>query len=942
LDGGTGAKGGGGRRKSLAEEFVDKAYARGPLSRQVLATRLEATECKEYQVGSTLLSVRVAALSQRGYYPEALDKPNQDAHRIWPNFMGDASKHLFGVFDGHGSTGDKCSIYARDKIMTQLQRSLKIYDASTKEGYDEAASHAFLKVNTDLKHEPSINDRMSGTTAITVFIDGLTCHVSNVGDSRAILASRKRGVDGPLTVTPLSEDQTPFRADERERVKTYGARVMTMDQIEGKERIHENWGLNLGEELDNNGDPPRVWSPHGHFPGTAFTRSLGDQLAESLGVTAEPESITRTLKRTDKFIVVASDGVWEFITSSTVAGMVEAYPEPLEACRAVCAEAYRLWTQFEVRTDDITMINIHLDWAPDPAEVAAEKRRISMIESGVSGFHLHDARPVRRGMSHQKRQAVLGRKSSTSTASAETFDIEQHRVAKTAEEEAGIRAAVKANRLFAGLNAEQLRDVVSVVQPAEAAAGEAIIEQGGEGDFYYILSAGEADVFVRQTGHVLEGDGAHVFSYSALAGAAGAQPSFGELALMYGRPRAATVRARTACRLWRLGRLPFRAVLLKSAHRDAAVVLKTVKTLACLNGSQRQRLAEVLTEVAYADGAQIVKQGQVGDTFHLVKSGGAVCRLEKGGGEASDVLELKPNDFLGEAGLCGGGAQHAVTVVARGATVCLEVARKRFEEVLGPLDTIAALVEQRSPRPDEGGGGGEGEAPMTPRQEEGSGSGSGGGGGESGKAVFSPVQRRSSVICPPTSVEEQRREELAKALLAPGGAAGGSSDDGRRVRRDRIVLLGGGFDADCGRLTLCRHASKPDLLFMLKSVKKAAVVAAAAEAEVLHEKDLLLRYVATATDRPQAVAAEVLTATVRLADLLPPPPPPPGPDISTPWTEPSCHPCWAPSVTPPLCTRCSCAPGCALSRPRSSSGATPTGSSPPRRPSSTPPRWRWR
>lgn len=87
--------------------------------------------------------------------------------------------------------------------------------------------------------------------------------------------------DGRLVAKPMSSDQTPYRRDERERVKKFGARVLSMDQIEGLEPQHENWGdLNLGEDIDEGGDPPRVWSPNGDYPGTAFTRSLGDLLAE--------------------------------------------------------------------------------------------------------------------------------------------------------------------------------------------------------------------------------------------------------------------------------------------------------------------------------------------------------------------------------------------------------------------------------------------------------------------------------------------------------------------------------------------------------------------------------------------------------------------------------------------------------------------------------------
>lgn len=54
--------------------------------------------------------------------------------------------------------------------------------------------------------------------------------------------------------------------DERERVKKCGARILTVDQVEGFEPIHENWGLNLGDEIDENGDPPRIWHPYGQYP----------------------------------------------------------------------------------------------------------------------------------------------------------------------------------------------------------------------------------------------------------------------------------------------------------------------------------------------------------------------------------------------------------------------------------------------------------------------------------------------------------------------------------------------------------------------------------------------------------------------------------------------------------------------------------------------------
>jgi hypothetical protein len=145
--------------------------------------------------------------------------------------------------------------------------------------------------------EESFDDSLSGTTAITILLRAKTMFVSNVGDSRAIVISKVASTNSSnvrFEAKPLSSDQTPYRKDERERVKRYGARILTMEQIEGNEPVHENWGdLNLGDEIDEGGDPPRVWLPHSDYPGTAFTRSLGDMYAEECGVTAEPEILER-------------------------------------------------------------------------------------------------------------------------------------------------------------------------------------------------------------------------------------------------------------------------------------------------------------------------------------------------------------------------------------------------------------------------------------------------------------------------------------------------------------------------------------------------------------------------------------------------------------------------------------------------------------------------
>lgn len=238
----------------------------------------------------------------------------------------------------------------------------------------------------------------SGTTAICVNFHGNLMTVCNVGDSRAVLGhwieegsdaaiqleknkaneprtasttysdepreratsmagSKSFPTEGRILAIPLSRDQTPYRMDERERVKREGAAIMSIDQMEGVEDMHENWGdMVLGEDVDIYGDPPRVWVAGKDYPGTAFTRSLGDKLAEDIGVMPEPEMLSRELTSNDHVLVIASDGIFEFLTNQQVIDICTRCESPLSASEKLVKAAYDQWLIYERRTDDITAI----------------------------------------------------------------------------------------------------------------------------------------------------------------------------------------------------------------------------------------------------------------------------------------------------------------------------------------------------------------------------------------------------------------------------------------------------------------------------------------------------------------------------------------------------------------------------------------------------------
>lgn len=162
-------------------------------------------------------------MSQRGYYPEDLYKCNQDAIKVLPSFGGDDARFFAGVFDGHGAEGDACSHFVRDNVEERLKAAMQEEPADFERAYTEA----FAEINERM-HEQDFDDSMSGTTAITATFHDGEVSIANIGDSRAIIGQRQ---GKRLMAFSLSVDQTPYRRDERERVKASGAVVMSCDQV---------------------------------------------------------------------------------------------------------------------------------------------------------------------------------------------------------------------------------------------------------------------------------------------------------------------------------------------------------------------------------------------------------------------------------------------------------------------------------------------------------------------------------------------------------------------------------------------------------------------------------------------------------------------------------------------------------------------------------------
>ncbi|KAA3477060.1 protein phosphatase 2C and cyclic nucleotide-binding/kinase domain-containing protein-like [Gossypium australe] len=703
---------------------------------RVSAQFLPPDGSRTVRVPSGNFELKYSYLSQRGYYPDALDKANQDSFCIHTPFGTNPDDHFFGVFDGHGEFGAECSQFVKRKLCENLLRNNKFHVDAT-----EACDAAYLTTNTQL-HADSLDDSMSGTTAITVLVRGRTIYVANSGDSRAVIA-QKRGKE--IVAVDLSIDQTPFRVDEMERVKLCGARVLTLDQIEGlKNPDVQCWGTEEGDD----GDPPRLWVPNGMYPGTAFTRSIGDSIAETIGVVANPEIVVLELTEDHPFFVLASDGVFEFLSSQTVVDMnvlfvlilrctlcckyldfpwffsffissclnifqIAKYKDPRDACAAIVAESYRLWLQYETRTDDITVIVVHI--------------------SGLSGVNCETAKPatILRPPVPQVLEATGSESPSTFSWSSRNHrarhDLSRARLRaiesslengqvwvppppshrKTWEEEAHIERALHDHFLFRKLTASQCHVLLDCMQRVEVQPGDIVVKQGGEGDCFYVVGSGEFEVLATQEDK--NGEVPRVLQkYTAEK-----LSSFGELALMYSlynKPLQASVRAVTNGTLWALKREDFRGILMSEFSNLLSLkLLRSVDLLSRLTILQLSHVADSLSEISFSNGQAlvnrneclsalyIIQKGQVRITFDMdLLSCPSVCSLKSDNPKEDNdqqigkelSVEKTEGSYFGEWTLLGEQI-GSLSAIAVGDVTCALLTKKKFDSVVGPLTKLS-------------------------------------------------------------------------------------------------------------------------------------------------------------------------------------------------------------------------------------------------------------
>lgn len=241
-------------------------------------------------------------------------------------------------------------------------------------------------------------------------------------------------------------------------------------------------------------------------------------------------------------------------------------------------------------------------------------------------------------------------------------------------------AVVGKSPLLRMLDNEQKDQLVKAFSgPKVRPVGENIITQGEIGDVFYLLEEGAVDVYISKGGE--EEKKVHTYKPG---------DAFGELAIMYNAPRAATCRASAESKLWELDRTSFKVIVVAAAMQKRETYigfLKEVPILSSLNEMEVMTLADSLAEETYSDGQTICVQGDEGNFFYIIKDGDAVCSQLDAAGDDKVVATLTKGSYFGEVALLTSKPRQA-TVKAKGELKVLAVDRATFTRVMGPLDEL--------------------------------------------------------------------------------------------------------------------------------------------------------------------------------------------------------------------------------------------------------------
>ena len=256
-------------------------------------------------------------------------------------------------------------------------------------------------------------------------------------------------------------------------------------------------------------------------------------------------------------------------------------------------------------------------------------------------------------------------------------------VSKTQEQIQRIKTSVIHSFLFGNLDPKDLEVVINAMEEKVFQKGENIINQGEKGDCLYFVEEGKLNCYKKKASE----------QSPKLVKEYGPGDTFGELALLYNAPRAATITAESDKVItWVLDRETFNHIVKEAAQKKREKYenfLKKVEILSSIEPYELMQISDALKTATFKKGDYIIKEGEMGDVFYILEEGTCEATKTLEPGKPDTIIkEYSVGDYFGERALIKG-EPRAANIIASSETVkVISLDRISFKRLLGPIEDI--------------------------------------------------------------------------------------------------------------------------------------------------------------------------------------------------------------------------------------------------------------
>lgn len=307
---------------------------------------------KEEELISKKISLN-ASISKKGLnYHFLEEKRNQDS--LFKVKFSDINYSFYGICDGYGNYGNLISEYIAKNLpiifymkLKTIIKSNKLHNNINNINYPELFQEAFSCIKSNLFNHfnnKNINIDFSGSNCVSLLFSKYSIISASIGESTAI---KGRFINNKWTYKKLTRDNKPLEKGETERNIKFNREMHLQKK---KDIAFYGYEGELIKEKE--------------FPRLAMTRVVGYKNDKSIGSCFEPEIKIFPYEKYDKFVIIASDGLWQFVSNEEIIEIVGYYYK-LNDCDSSVVKlyeiAYNRWIKNNTYIYDISIIVVFLE-----------------------------------------------------------------------------------------------------------------------------------------------------------------------------------------------------------------------------------------------------------------------------------------------------------------------------------------------------------------------------------------------------------------------------------------------------------------------------------------------------------------------------------------------------------------------------------------------------